>query len=425
MIYEVLRPIFRLSFLAYYKHIYIHNAYNYPKDKPILFAGNHPNAILDGIINCCVNNEKSVYMVSRGDVFLKPTMNKILRRLHLMPIFRVQDGKELLYRNQATFDECVEILGRNDCVNIYPEAVCVYEKRLRKLKNGTAKIAIQAYLQGIDLYIVCVGMNYTYAKEYRSEVMIGYSNAVRVADYADLIAENEAKAVVAITKKMEEDLSKTVIHIQNPADEPLCEQLFVMARNNFVRPILPHTIADQPERLRTEYHIAQLVSNAPPPQLAPTTQAYHALLSQFNLQDSGVAEAKKTNFLQKMALLLSTPIMVAAYALCMPPFLLAKRLTEKSPVKNAIEFYASVNWPVGMICFALYMLLFSTAIGGVFGFKVGIISFFLLPMLGFLAQNWLEATQTAYEQFKFSRLSKENQTKLQLHRKNIFEMLTL
>jgi 1-acyl-sn-glycerol-3-phosphate acyltransferase/uncharacterized membrane protein (DUF485 family) len=426
MLYEFLRPLITLSLKNYYAHIFINNAFDYPKDKPILFAANHPNAIMEGVAHCCLHDDKQLYLVARGDVFLKPKLNKLLRRIYLLPIFRLQDGRQLMHRNEQTFDECVEIFGNNGRVMIFPEALCLYEKRLRKLRNGTAKMAIQAFKNGIDLHIVCVGVNYTSAKDYRNELMLDYAPTMRVADYKNLIETNENQAITAITNDMQQALAQRVVHIKNDEDVVLTEQLLVMARNDFAPQRYTHRLHDHP-RLHTECRIAALISHPDfdKKNIAQATQNYHNALQQYHLTDAAVAPAQAINTSTKMLHYAASVPMCVGYVANMLPFKVAEYFTKKTKVMDNLEFYASVNWALGFACYVAYFLLIITLTLATSGIIWAIMLGITLPVLGHLAQIWVETIAIIKQKNRFEKLNSELRTKLQQQRKNIIQLLTL
>src|SRR5689334_24094527 len=76
------------------------------KDKgPLLLAANHPNSFLDGMILTTLFDQR-VYSLARGDAFRNRTVNRLLRWLHLLPVYRTSEGVENLGHNYTTFAAC-------------------------------------------------------------------------------------------------------------------------------------------------------------------------------------------------------------------------------------------------------------------------------------------------------------------------------
>ena len=105
-------------------------SYNYPK----IIGANHPNSFFDAIV-IAVNYPKPIYFLARGDAFNSPLIAKFLTALHLIPIYRLTEGKKNLGKNEDTFKRCIELLKQNQTILIFSEGLCVNEWRLRPLKK--------------------------------------------------------------------------------------------------------------------------------------------------------------------------------------------------------------------------------------------------------------------------------------------------
>lgn len=140
---------------------------------PLLLACNHPNSFLDGFI-LTVLFEQPVYSLARGDVFKNKRYETILRWLHLLPVYRTSEGVENLEHNYTTFDACKQIFEQNGIVIIFSEGRCINEWHLRPLKKGTARLATSAWMQGIDLTVLPVGLNYNSFRNFGKNVFVNF-----------------------------------------------------------------------------------------------------------------------------------------------------------------------------------------------------------------------------------------------------------
>lgn len=139
----------------------------------MLLSANHPNSFLDGIILTTLF-ENHIYSLARGDAFKKPWANKLLRRLHLAPVYRTREGVENLEHNYTTFATCLDIFKKNGIVLIFSEGLCENEWHLRPLLKGTARLATSAWQQGIPLQVLPVGINYDSFKRFGKEVHLHF-----------------------------------------------------------------------------------------------------------------------------------------------------------------------------------------------------------------------------------------------------------
>lgn len=138
---------------------------------PLLIAANHPNSFLDAIVVSSIFHQP-VYALARGDVFKKKWIIRILNSLNILPVYRIREGADKLMDNYETFDNCIELFKKNGVVLIFSEGLCVNEWHLRPLKKGTARLALQAWEQGIPLTVLPLGIN--------------YSNFYRLSKYIDV-----------------------------------------------------------------------------------------------------------------------------------------------------------------------------------------------------------------------------------------------
>ena len=155
---------------------------------PVLFAGNHPNSFLDGMILTTLYDE-TVHSLARGDVFKNRWMNRILRFIKLLPVYRTSEGVENLENNYITFDACLKAFRKNESVLIFSEGRCENEWHLRPLKKGTARLAFSAWDLGIPLIVIPTAFNYSSFKSFGKEVHLLFGDPV-ILDSSQLSASN-------------------------------------------------------------------------------------------------------------------------------------------------------------------------------------------------------------------------------------------
>lgn len=143
MLYAFVKWSVRLALQFYCKELLVQGIQNAGAPGPVLLASNHPNSFFDAIIvGACF--PRPVHFLARGDAFAKPWAARLLRALHLIPIYRLSEGRDNLSRNEDSFAECLKVLAGGGAVLIFPEGVCVQEWKLRALKKGAARIAYLA-----------------------------------------------------------------------------------------------------------------------------------------------------------------------------------------------------------------------------------------------------------------------------------------
>src|SRR5688500_670976 len=157
--YFLLKAYARLAIHLYCSKIVVNKEELLKIKGPVLFAANHPNSFLDGVILSTLLNE-TLYSLTRGDVFQKNLISKILLWLKLLPIYRTSEGTQNLAYNYDTFSVCHEVFKKKKIVLIFSEAVSINEWKLRPLRKGTARLAFSSWQQGIDVKLIPLAFNY-------------------------------------------------------------------------------------------------------------------------------------------------------------------------------------------------------------------------------------------------------------------------
>lgn len=159
MLYYIFRSY--VGFLCHFfiRKITITGLENIPKSGAVVLAATHANSFLDAVMIGC-NIERRMWSLGRGDIFRKKLANKILSSFFMLPIHRLSEGKEHLIGNDATFDRCIDLFKQGEIVLIFSEGICTHQTKLLPIKKGTARLAQQAWNEGIDLTIIPIGITY-------------------------------------------------------------------------------------------------------------------------------------------------------------------------------------------------------------------------------------------------------------------------
>lgn len=202
----------------------------------MLFASNHPNSFLDGMILTTLLDEP-LHSLARGDAFKKHYTNKLLRWLKLLPVYRTSEGVENLEHNYTTFAACRETFKKNGLVLIFSEGRCENEWHLRPLKKGTARLAITSWQQGIPLTVIPTAINYSSFKKFGKEVHLFFGENIE-ADKV-LTEESEGKQLLAFNVELENQLRNMVYEI-SPDDKATVKKTFsIKIKPSFYFLILP------------------------------------------------------------------------------------------------------------------------------------------------------------------------------------------
>lgn len=231
LLYYLFKGLMRLALTVYYRRRVFTGFDGVPATGPVIFACNHPNSFLDAmIIGAFIKRE--THFLARGDVFNSPLKLWILSQFKLIPIFRLQEGAENLGKNKETFERCHAIFRKGGAVLMFTEGLCIQELRLRPLKKGTARIALEYAKDGAPLTIIPTGLNYLKPMNFREDVLISMDTPFNAADFASEYNENASKAIQNFNKKLLTGLQNSVIDIHDKQKEKEIEQLIEVEYTN-------------------------------------------------------------------------------------------------------------------------------------------------------------------------------------------------
>ncbi len=191
---------------------------------PVLFAANHPNSFLDGMI-LTILLKQDLYSLARGDAFKNKRHEKILRWMHLLPVYRTSEGVENLSHNYTTFRECHDVFENKKHVIIFSEGRCINEWHLRPLRKGTARLAISAWQAGINLTVIPLGFNYNTFRNFGKNVFINFGEPITKEIL--LPEQTDAKALLSFNEVLNSQLEKLVYEIDRQDRKTLKEKIYV------------------------------------------------------------------------------------------------------------------------------------------------------------------------------------------------------
>ncbi|GAB5551153.1 MAG: hypothetical protein Sapg2KO_07440 [Saprospiraceae bacterium] len=330
----------------YYRKIFLANFERIPKNKPVILAANHPTGFMEPCV-MAVFMKRPLFFLVRGDFFRKPIFNFLMRALNMIPIFRARDGNfRDLKSNYESFEACYQALRQNKTIMIFPEGNAVHEKRLRPVKKGISRMAYGAFQQHPDmedLYIVPVGISYTYSERPRSEIMVSCGEAISVrqilAETGDHFATFDRTLRKVVTERMKENL----VHIEQPEDEYLVEQLQQIQRGQVNYQSIFPVLSKDNALLESDIQITQRVKEwdeAKKKELQQMSQKFFKDLKNTKLPVEVIAQPIHFPLWKKILFGLSTLPVWIAYAFVYIPSRIAKNIADNK-VKRT-EFYSPV-----------------------------------------------------------------------------------
>jgi 1-acyl-sn-glycerol-3-phosphate acyltransferase len=391
------------TFRVFFRRIFYSNLKKVPLEKPLLFAGNHQNSFMDGVL---VGSylPQPIHFLMRADMFKNPVARFFLHELNVSPVYRFEEGLENVHKNLETFKGIYSVLKNNGNYVVFSEGMCVQQKRLQKLRKGTARMAFGAAEEfGLDVHVVPVGINYTYPAKFRKEVLINFHEPFSIRELNDLYKVSPAKALLAFNQKVEAGLQEQVIIVENPENDWLVEHLLVIGRNNYILPFFRWRF-DSDNRRLLEKEIAEKINfidqkfRPSLDSLTAMVKNYFSLLANNRLKDENIARRLDRGFIRYLSVFLGFPVFLAGYVANLIPYLIP-RIICNSLIKD-LRFYSSVYIGIGTVLYIIYFPIV-LIIAGIFEGWVGFLLALLIPLTGYFVLFYQEVVIERFHTFLY------------------------
>ena len=196
MLYHFVKYLLKLYLPLFFRRIKIEGKQQIPSDGAIIFAVNHQNTFLDAVLPL-YQYKKAGYFMMRSDLFKGKILNAFFRALHLLPIYRSQDGAgDIRSKNMTAFRKNGTLLQQGHPLLIFPEGTSKPEFVLKPLKKGTARMAINLVeneFRDKKLHVVPVAIQYENLHKSGGRLWIKYLSPILVND---LPKKNNSPAIL-------------------------------------------------------------------------------------------------------------------------------------------------------------------------------------------------------------------------------------
>jgi glycerol-3-phosphate O-acyltransferase / dihydroxyacetone phosphate acyltransferase len=179
MTYRVLQWFLGFITRIFFRQVEVVGLEHVPADGPVIFAGNHPNSLIDPVLIITTCGRK-VHFAAKDTLFHSRLLRQVLRGLGAVPVAR-KDDHGAKVDNDAAFTAMFEVLGGGGAIGIFPEGLSHDGSELAKLKTGAARLALggAAHCGGPVRVIPC-GLTFIHPKRFRSRVLVQYGEPILV-----------------------------------------------------------------------------------------------------------------------------------------------------------------------------------------------------------------------------------------------------
>lgn len=406
----------RIVTRVFFRQIEIVGSENIPPDAPVVFAGNHPNSLIDPVLIITTCGRK-VHFAAKDSLFKGRIMRAVLRGLGAVPLARkvehdgkgatappgaaVRDPAEMARLNDAAFDAMFNVLGERGAIGIFPEGLSHDASQLAKLKTGAARLALGAAQRtGIAIAIVPCGLVFIHPKRFRSRVLVQYGPPIWIGDAPQASARGPATpdATRAVTTEIDGALRRLTINA------PDWET--VRALDTVRRLYQPHEISIE-ERIelarRFNTYYGAVADDPRVVDIMNRVRSYQQELDELGLTDRELARdlsklevaARMTRHLVLMVWWL--PLTVPGAPFHVPPLVFARIVGPRlTPRKDVV---ATTKMIIGMVLVVVAYGLAAAYIGWQWGWWPALAAIIVLPLSGWATLRVLDRLRLVQRAF--------------------------
>jgi len=392
MLYYLVRPLARLTLKFWFTKIHLVHLERVPQEDPVIIAINHPTIFIEPCLMACYQ-PRSLFFLAKGVLFVRPFIN-VLKSLHLIPLYRQKDGGfDKRKSNVDTFGYCYKKFRENGAILIMPEGSSKQIKHLRPLTKGFAKMAFGAYEKNPEtrLKILPVGVNFSNADKFRSEVSMGFGEPLAIQDYVELYEADPRAATKKLTEDLYAHMKSQVVHVENPEDFLLADQILHLIENQTPSTASPVVVKDSNKIAKNKKATKIIVdlANADKEVLKQKSNAYFTQLLENNLSDYALAHADKYQLTTLVLLIFTHPIFLLGWLTNALPYGFGLFCGSKtSDIETRMSVVLGLTFGSYLIYYPVIMLL---------GWSLGGWPFFLLavlvPVLGYFSVHYLDVAR--------------------------------
>lgn len=236
MIRRLIVALLRFALRIYFQRIEVTGREHVPRDTPVIFVLNHPNALVDPVFLLCLAPRR-VSFLAKAPLFRMPVIGYFVKALDCLPVYRRQDEGEDHSKNEETFVAARKLLARGGTIGICPEGVSHDEPGLRPIKTGAARISLAAVSTGevSKLQIVPAGLYYTSKTSFRSDALLYFGNPIDIEPVAlEADGTPPRDAVRLLSNRIEKALREVILDAQHEEElqtTARAERIFSSATN--------------------------------------------------------------------------------------------------------------------------------------------------------------------------------------------------
>ncbi|HEX8172541.1 MAG TPA: 1-acyl-sn-glycerol-3-phosphate acyltransferase [Thermoanaerobaculia bacterium] len=366
---------FAMCLRIFFRRIELVGLERVPREGGVVFAVNHPNALVDPLFLLCFA-PRPVSFLAKAPLFRYRFIGLLVRAFDSIPVYRKED--HTTGSHDETFARSEAVLRGTGSIAIFPEGTTHDDPQLRELKTGAARIALGSSLPRVA--VIPTGIYYTAKHVFRSDVLVMFGEPLEVVPGDVSVAR-----VDALTAEIDRGLDAVTLQAESRAALELIAQAGEIFASEHELPLAEEL--ELRRRFIDGYHYLAARDPQRLERLQSSVVQFAGELRRARLDVHDLAPAPlEPRRLFRIAVLL--PLALIGAAVSWPTYrligFLARRLTREKAVVATIKFVAA------LLFYPLTYLAIAVFVGMRFGWLPGVAAALLLPLLGYVALRVFE-----------------------------------
>lgn len=413
------RTLARTLTSVFFREVRVEGLESIPTEGPLVYAGNHPNSMVDPLIMHAVLPRNPRFLARHG-LWDIAVVRPFVRMAGSIPVYRQQDRDGSVVQNLETFSACYEALAAGAAIGIFPEGKSHSEPSMAPVKTGIARIVLGAEKEKgpLGIRIVPVGLTFDAKQYFRSRVLVAIGKPVGPVDEIPADKGDFRRLRNALTKEVEEALRSVTLNYGTAREARLLER----AGDLYAK--TPSELPDRPGlsdlfEVRKQFAEGYDVMRERLPErvavLARDIDAYDRMLRFTGFTDEQVVSSyprgRIYGYLARTIgrLYLFLPLALIGIFFNWLPYQLtslsAKGLGKKPETPATRKIFG------GFFVFPIVWILWAALTGWLLGWKWFVFVIFLAPLSAWSAMRFKEESESFWaESFNYMRLRTHRQT---------------
>lgn len=372
---------------TFFRRIEIAGAEHIVATGGVLFAVNHPNALIDPLFLICFA-PRPVSFLAKAPLFRYPLINILVKSLDSIPVYRKGDPGIDVSRNRETFDAVRRVLTAGGAIAIFPEGTTHSDSKLKTLKTGAARMALIA-ASSQPVSVVPTGIYYSAKKAFRSAVLMSFGEPIVVQQTVlDDAGEPPGERVSQLTRRIQAALDELTLQADSREALSLASRAERIFRSTAAN---EETLASELE-LRRQLVAGYAIARERLPQQVAAIEA-HIAQFESELAEVGLSAADldrehggrlRLHWTWALIWCVLFPLAVVGIVIHWPVYRLIGYLSRRLSHREE-ELVATMKMLGGMLFFPALWVALSFAALHWFGWRAATATMLMLPLTGYCA----------------------------------------